>query len=78
MSGRKPQPTTDFVKGVTMPALDTIDDDQADCIELHSAMCTVSHTFESRFTTVEKLNDEDFLTWSRRQKDAENIQEYDE
>ena len=60
-----------------MPALDTIDD-LADCVEQHSTVCTISHTFESRFISAEKLNDEDFLTWSSRQKDAENIQEYDE
>ncbi len=82
-SGRKPQLTTHFVKGETMPALDTTDihqtdADQADWAELRSTTCTVPPTFESQFTVAAKFHEDDFLTWSSRQKDAENITEYDE
>jgi len=78
MSGRKPQLTSQIVKGVTMPALDTTGSDQMDWTEPHSTTCTVPHTFESRFTAAAQFDEVDFLTWSSRQKDAENIQEYDE
>jgi hypothetical protein len=83
MSGRKPQLTPHFVKGETMPALDTTDihqtdTDQADWAELRSTTYTVLHTFESQFTVAAKFDEDDFLTWSSRQKDAENITEYDE
>jgi hypothetical protein len=82
-SGRKPQLTTHFVKGETMPALDTTDidqtdADQADSAELRSTTCTAPHTFASHFTMAVKFDEDDFLTWSSRQKDAENILEYDE
>ena len=61
-----------------MPALNTVDSDQTDWSEPHSAMCTVPHTFESRFTAAAWFDEDDFLAWSSRQKDAENILEYDE
>lgn len=82
-SGRKPKLTSHFVKGATMPALDTTDIDQPDMdqtgwTELQSTTCSVPHTFESRFTAAAKFDKNDFLTWSSRQKDAENIMEYDE
>ncbi len=82
-SGRKPQLTSHFVKGATMPALDTTDIEQPDVnqtgwTELQSTTCSVPHTFEFRFNAAPKCDKNDFLTWSRRQKDAENIMEYDE
>lgn len=82
-SGRKPQLSSHFVKGATMPALDTTDIDQPDMdqtgwTELQSTTCSVPHTFEFRFNAAPKCDKNDFLTWSRRQKDAENIMEYDE
>lgn len=78
MSGRKAQLTKHFEKGVTMPALDTIDSDHADWSGPTSTTYTVSHAFESRFTAAAQFDKDDFLTWSSRQNDPENIPEYDE
>ncbi len=61
-----------------MPALDTTSTDQTDWSEPHTTTCTVPHTFESRYTSAVQFDEDDFLTWSSRQKDAENILEYDE
>ena len=78
MSGRKPQLTSQIAKDVTMPALDTTNFDQMELSEPHTTTCTVPHTFEPRFTAAARFDEDDFLTWSSRQKDAENILEYDE
>ncbi len=61
-----------------MPALDTTNSEQMDLSEPHTTTCTVPHTLEPRFTAAAQFDEGDFLTWSSRQKDAENILEYDE
>ncbi len=61
-----------------MPALDTTATDQTDWSEPHTTTVTVPYAFESRFTSAAQFDEDDFLTWSSRQKDAEIIAEYDE
>ena len=61
-----------------MPALDTTESKQTDRAKPPSTTCTAPHTLESRFTSAAQFEEDDFLTWSSRQKDAENILEYDE
>ena len=72
------QLTTVFVKGRTMSALGTTDTDQTDWTEPTSTTCTVRHFSEFQFAASAPFEEVDFLTWSSRQKDAENILEYDE
>lgn len=76
MSGRKPQPTTQIEKGVTMPALDAVDTDQTDWSGPLTNTSTLSLEAKARFSVSTWLED-DFLTWSIRQKDAEIIMDYD-
>ncbi|MBC7967371.1 MAG: hypothetical protein H7Z17_15760 [Fuerstia sp.] len=58
-----------------MPVFEALDVNPADWPEPFTVTCTIPIRVNSRLTSA--WLEDDFLCWSRRQKDAEIIVEYD-
>ena len=62
-------------KGETMPVFESFTANPCDCSEPLAVTCTIQLTVNLRL--ISTWLDKDFLCWSRRQKDAEIVIEYD-
>ena len=65
----------DFEKGDTMPVFEALDINSGALPEPITVTYTIEIQVNTRLTS--SWLDDDFLCWSRRQKDAEIVAEYD-